>query len=169
MASITAKHVHHPRARPGFWHRRVVAPLRAELVRGARSGELAFTVAVAVACSVLPFWGLTTLFTLIVGLCLRLKQAVLQPINQLMSPVQLLLILVYVRAGEKLWGAPPIPLSVSALAHDFTADPKAFMLRFGWTGIHAATAWALSVPFILAAVFFPVRRALRLLAASLKK
>jgi len=168
MDPTTVNHAPRSPTRPGFWHRRLVEPLRAELIRGAGSGKLAFTVAVAVACSVLPFWGFTTLFTLAVGLALRLNQVILQTINQLMSPVQVLLILVYVRAGEKLWGAPPIPLSVRTLAHDFTADPKAFMLRFGWTGVHAATAWGLSVPFILAAVFFPARRALRLLAASVK-
>jgi uncharacterized protein (DUF2062 family) len=142
--------------------------LRAELVRGSGPGHLAFTVGVGVACGVLPFWGFTTAFTLIVGLCLGLNQVILQTVIQLLSPVQVVLILAYVRAGEKVWGAAPMPLSVSTLSHDFKADPRAFLLRFGWTGVHAATAWGLSVPFILTAVFFPLRRALRRLAASIK-
>ncbi len=143
-------------------------PLRAELLRGSGPGHLAFTVALGAACGVLPFFGFIAAFTLVVGLCLRRNQLIMQTISQLLSPVQVLLILVYVRAGEWIWRAPPMPLSVRTLAHDFAADPRAFMLRFGWTGVHAATAWALSVPFILAAVFFPVRRGLRRLAASIK-
>jgi hypothetical protein len=148
--------------------RRLVAPLRAELLRGSGPGHLAFTVALGTACGVLPFFGFTTSFTLVVGLCLRRNQLIMQTVNQLISPLQVVLILVYVRAGEWIWRAPPMPLSVSTLAHDFMADPRAFMLRFGWTGIHATTAWGLSVPIILPAVFFPVRRALRSLAASIK-
>ena len=35
------------------------------------------------------------------------------------------------------------------------------LMRFGWTGVHAATAWLLSVPLIVAAVYFPLRPALR--------
>jgi hypothetical protein len=63
--------------------------------------------------------------------------------------------------------ALPIPLSAATLAHDFNGDLRTFMLRFGWSGIHAATAWGLSVPVILTGVFFPLHRAFRHLAPSL--
>jgi hypothetical protein len=79
------------------------------------------------------------------------------------------MILVYVRIGEKIWGAPEMPLSVRVLAQSFTDDPGAFLRRFGWTGVHAATAWALSVPVIVAAVYFPLRGVMRRVAARRAK
>ena len=72
-----------------------------------------------------------------------------------------MLILAYVRAGEFIWRAEPMPLSVSTLVSSFRADPWAFLSRFGWTGVHAATAWLLSVPLIVAALYFSTRPAFR--------
>ncbi len=147
--------------RPSFWQRRLVAPLRAQLTQGVSPDQLALTLAVGTACSLLPFLGFTTLLNLVVGFRLRLNQPLLQTVNYLLTPVQLALILVYVRAGEWIWRANPVPLSVPTLVAAFRADPWAFLERFGLTGIHAATAWLFSVPVIVAALYFPLRPILR--------
>jgi hypothetical protein len=154
--------------RPSFWQRHVVAPLRAQLTQGVTPDKLALTFAVGTACSVLPFFGCTTLLTLVVGVWLRLNQPLLQTVNYLMSGAQLAMILVYVRAGEWLWRAPHLPLSLTQLIADFRADPRGFFARFGWTGIHAASAWLLSVPVIVAVIYFGTRPAIRRLAALRK-
>jgi hypothetical protein len=140
-----------------FWARRIVAPLRAQLTQGVTPERLAFTLSVGTACSLLPFLGFTSLLNLGVGLALRLNQPVLQTLNQLLGPGQIALILGYVRVGEWIWQAPAMPLSPATLVNTFRADPAAFLVRFGWTGVHAATAWALSVPFIIVAIYFPLR------------
>lgn len=150
--------------RPSFWQRRLIAPLRAQLTQGVTPDRLALTLAVGTACSLLPFLGFTALCNLAVGLALRLNQPILQILNQLLGPLQLALILVYVRAGEWIWRANPVPLSIPTLVAAFRADPWGFLERFGWTGVHAATAWLLSVPFIVAALYYPLRPALRRLA-----
>lgn len=143
-----------------------MAPLRAQLTQGVTPDRLALTIAVGTACSLLPFLGFTALLNLGVGLVLRLNQPILQTLNQLLGPVQLLLILVYVRAGEFLWRAAPMPLSIPTLAAAFRDDPWAFLQRFGLTGVHAATAWLLSVPIIVAALYFPLRPVLRRFASK---
>ncbi len=150
---------------PSFWQRRLVAPLRAQLTQGVTPDRLAFTIAIGTACSLLPLFGLTTLLNVAIGLWLRLNQPVLQTVNYLLTAVQLALILVYVRAGEFIWQAPPVPLSVPQLARAFHADPWAFLRHFGWTGVHAATAWLLSAPFIVAVLYFPLRPLMRRLAS----
>lgn len=150
-----------PAARPSFWQRRIVAPLRAQLTQGVTPERLALTLAVGTACSLLPFLGFTSLLNLGVGLWLRLNQPILQTLNQLLGGVQLALILVYVRAGEYLWRAPHLPLSLAQLTADFRADPSGFFVRFGWTGVHAATAWLLSVPLIVAPLYCLLRPLLR--------
>ena len=150
---------------PSFWQRRVVAPLRAQLTQGVSPDQLALTIAIGTACSVLPFLGFTTVLNLGVGLWLRLNQPVLQTVNYLLGAVQLALILVYVRAGEVIWRAPHLPLSLTQLVADFRADPWGFFARFAWTGVHAGTAWLLSVPLIVAAIYFSLRPAMRRLAA----
>lgn len=147
--------------RPSFWQRRLLGPLRAQLTQGVTPDQLALTLAIGTACSVLPFFGFTWLMNLLAGLVLRLNQPILQTLNQLLGPLQLALILVYVRAGEWLWRAEPVPLSIPTLATAFRDDPWAFLERFGWTGVHAATAWIISVPVIIAALYYPLRPVMR--------
>ncbi len=146
---------------PSFWQRRLVGPIRALLTHGVTPDKIALTFAVGTACSLLPFLGFTSLLNLGVGLWLRLNQPILQTLNQLLGPLQLALILVYVRIGERIWGAPPMPLSVSTLIHSFRENPAAFLQRFGWTGVHAATAWLLSVPLIVAGLYYALRPVMR--------
>lgn len=147
-----------------FWQRRLLGPLRAQLRQGVTPDRLAFTLAVGTACSLLPLFGFTTLLNVGVGLWLRLNQPILQTVNYLLGAAQLALILVYVRVGEFIWRAPPMPLSLTQLFQSFRADPWAFLQRFGWTGVHATTAWLLSVPLIVAAIYFPLRPVMRRLA-----
>jgi uncharacterized protein (DUF2062 family) len=153
---------------PSFWQRRVVAPLRAQLTQGVTPDQLALTLAVGTACSLLPFLGFTTLLNLGVGLWLRLNQPILQTVNYLLGGVQLALILVYVRAGELIWRAPHVPLSLRQLTADFRADPSGFFRRFAWTGVYAGTAWLISVPLIVVALYYTMRPAMRRLAALRK-
>jgi hypothetical protein len=58
-----------------------------------------------------------------------------------------------------------MPLSITQLLTEFRADPAQFFRRFGWTGVHAFTAWALTTPLLMAAIYFAARPALRRLAA----
>ena len=150
-----------PSSPPSVWQRRLIGPIRAQLTQGVTPDKLALTFAVGTACSLLPFLGFTSLLNLGVGLWLRLNQPILQTLNQILGPLQLVLILVYVRIGEKIWGAPPMPLSVSTLVHSFRDNPAAFLQRFGWTGVHAATAWLLSVPLIVGGLYFSLRPVMR--------
>jgi len=151
-------------AKESWWRRRVVAPVLAQLKQGVTPDRIALTLAVGTACSLLPFLGFTALMNLGVGLCLRLNQPILQTLNQILGPVQVVLILVYVRIGEKIWGAPEMPLSIGQLIASFKDDPGGFFVRFGWTGVHAATAWGISVPVMVAAIYFPLRVVMRRVA-----
>ena len=152
--------------KPGFWRRRLGDPILAQLTQGVTPEKLAATFAVGTACALFPFLGFTSLLNLGVGLALRMNQPILQTLNQLLGALQLVLILVYVRLGEWLWhdceNRFTIPDMLSTFHH---ASVGEFFQRFGWAGIHAFTAWLLSVPIILAAVYYPLRPALAKLAS----
>jgi len=144
--------------KPGFWQRRVVNPIKHQLTQGVTPRRVTFTLGVGTVCSVLPFLGFTTVLNLLVGLVLRLNQPILQVLNQLLSPVQLALILVYVRIGEFIWGATGAPFSVVEMVTSFARlSLIEFLQTFGWAGIHAFTAWALTAPIVFGLVYFPLR------------
>lgn len=151
---------------PG-WRRRVVAPLRALLTQGVTPDRIAFTLAIGTACSLFPFLGLTSLLNLGAGLALRLNQPLLQVLNQLLGPLQLLLILPYVRCGEWLWGAGGHRFTVAEMVAVFReAAFGEFLQQFGWAGVHAFSAWVLTAPLLVLAIHAGLRPAVRRLASK---
>ncbi len=157
-----------PAAPPGFWRRRFVQPVLNQLTQGVTPDRIAATLATGTVCSLLPFLGFTTLLNLGVGLALRMNQPILQALNQLLGPLQLALILVYVRGGELLWGHAGEGFTVGEMIREFRDRSfLEFLQQFGWAGIHAATAWALTSPLIAAVLYLASRPLLRRAAARL--
>lgn len=151
-----------------FWSRRVRDPLVALLTQGITPDRIALTLAAGTACSLFPFLGTTTALNLVVGQWLRLNHPLLQTLNYLLTPVQLGMILVYVRLGEWLWRAADGRFSVAEMFRVFRdASFTEFLHRFGWAGVHAFSAWALTTPFLVAGLYFGLRPALRRLASKL--
>ena len=149
----------------GFWQRRVVTPILALLTQGITPDKIAQTLAVGAICSLFPFLGTTWALNLVVGLWLRLNQPILQTFNQLVWPVYLPMILVYVRLGEWLWGVTDGRFDVGEMLRTFReASFGEFLERFGWAGVHAFTAWLVTAPVLFVAVYYPVRPLLRRLA-----
>lgn len=157
-----------PRVHAGFWRRRFVQPVVSQLTQGVTPDRIAATLGVGTVCSILPFLGFTTLLNLVVGLALRMNQPLLQGLNQLLTPLQLVLILAYVRAGELLWGHTGDRFTVAEMIRQFRdlSWPE-FLQQFGWAGIHAFTAWTLTAPLIALAIMLVTRPLLRRAAARL--
>lgn len=149
-------------ARRTFWQRRLADPIRAQLLQGTTADQIAAALAVGTACSLFPFLGFTSLLNLAVGVALRMNQPILQVLNQLLGPLQLALILGYVRLGEIIWGEAGDHLTLGEILRSFREmSVSDFLQRFGWAGAHAFTAWLLTSPLLVAVVYFAVRPALR--------
>lgn len=143
--------------RTAWWRRRLVEPVLRQLTQGVTPHRLALALAIGAVLAVNPFLGTTTLACVLAGLVLRLNQPALQVANVLAAPAQLALILPWVRAGEWLWGAPPMPISPTQLAAEFSDGPGKFLARFGHTGLHAASAWLLAAPLVGGVAYFLLR------------
>lgn len=151
----------------GFWRRRVVAPILAQLTQGVTPDRLALTLGLGLACGVFPFLGFTTALCAIVAAGLRLNQPVIHIVNQLLWPVQLAGIPLYVALGQNLYGAPAVPVDPAEIARIFAESQREFWTRFGLMGLHALTAWTLTVPVLVAGTFYSTRPLLRRVAARL--
>jgi uncharacterized protein (DUF2062 family) len=148
---------------PSWWQRRIVAPIARQLTQGITPARLALALAVGGVIAVNPFLGTTTVGCLAAGVLLRLNQPALQIANLLGVPFQLALIVPWVRAGEWLYGAAPMPVNPAELVGEFSAGPGRFLGRFGLTGLHAGSAWLLAVPLVVAVLFFVLHPPLKAL------
>lgn len=150
----------------GAWlARRVRDPLVTELKQGATPEGLATSAAVGAAIGLLPFLGVTTLLCFVAGRLARLNHVALQTVNYLLYPAQIALIVPFVRLGEAVTGAEPMPLSPALIATKFAASPAAFLAEFGAAGLHGALGWALVMPAAAWLLGLALRGTFRRLAA----
>lgn len=131
-----------------------------QLMQGANPHGLALSVAAGVVIGVFPIFGATTILAAAVGAALRLNQPTLQATNYLMAPFQLLLIPVFLLAGERICGAPPLTLNPATLVREFWLDIPLFFSRYGMAGLHGILAWALFAGPLGASVYFPAKSVL---------
>lgn len=140
-------------------------PLIGLLTHGASPEKLATGIAWSVVCSLFPFFGFTTGLNAGVAFWRKLNQPLMQAVNYALSPLHLIMILVYVRAGEWIWRAQGEPFLVIEMLRSFKElTLGAFLHKFAWAGVHALTAWSLSAPLLFALAYYPARAGLRRLS-----
>lgn len=126
--------------------RRVRDPLVEELRQGATPEAVSAAVAVSFALAIVPFIGLTTLLCLVAGRLFRLNHVVMQVINHTAFPLQILLIVPFVRLGETLSGARHFAFTPKAIIDEFNRSVPDFLEKFWLTGLHGLIGWAVTVP-----------------------
>ena len=177
-----------------FWRRRLSDPIKAQLTQGITPDKIALTIAIGVACGIFPFLGFATLLCFVVAWVLRLNQPIIHLVNQLLWPLHLLCIPLFVRLGELIYHAPGTGFNLHQFLHQLVEDwwphrgqhehrgrqmfyqlvedwwhhPIDFLDRFGRIGLHTLTAWALATPVIIAAIYFILRPFLRTVTAVVK-
>ena len=70
----------------------------------------------------------------------------MQAANYLAYPLQLALLIPFIRLGETLFGAPRLPLSLEVLSGALRADAWGTLHTFWTTLWHAGVAWLLTAP-----------------------
>ena len=94
-----------PEPPPRTWvQRRLLDPFMSLLKAGLSPSSLALTVGLGVAFGLAPTFGITTIVSTAVALRLRLNVAAIQLVCHLLSPVQLLLLLPFLRWGATILG-----------------------------------------------------------------
>ena len=142
---------------------RIAERIAALLRQGTSPDSLALSLAVGASLGLFPIVGATTFLCLLVGAVCGLSHPALQLANYAVAPLQIVLILAFVRLGEWLTGAPNMPLNPLEIVSLFRADPWAFLARFGLTGLRGILGWSVAAPFLgplLYAFLLPLVRGL---------
>lgn len=150
-----------------WWQRRVIAPIVAQLKQGITPQQIALTLALGAVLGIFPILGATTALCAVAGVWLRLNQPLIQLVNYLVYPVQLALLIPFYRAGERLFGAEPVPIvDIPGLLARFGADPWRFVLDYGMVGLYGIAVWSLVAVPLAALGYFLLKPALVALART---
>ncbi len=147
-----------------FWNNRIKGPIKTLLLQGVTPDKLAWSLAAGIVVGVFPALGTTTAFCAAASALFRLNPVAIQLVNWLVYPLQLLLIIPFWQWGDRLFGYPPVELSIEGLQALVSQDWGAAVVRLGWTSFRGMVVWALiSVP----TAFFLQRLLRKLLRALL--
>ena len=117
----------------GFLQRRVVQPIKSLLLQGITPEKIALSLACGAVLAVFPVLGSTTLLCAVAAILLGLNLPAIQLVNYLMYPIQLALIVPFLRAGAFLFHTKPLPFSLSQMLAMFPAATHAIhSLCFGF-------------------------------------
>jgi uncharacterized protein (DUF2062 family) len=147
-----------PEPPPRTWvQRRLVDPFMSLLKAGLSPSSLALTVGLGVAFGLAPTLGLTTIISTATALRLRLNVAAMQLVCHLLSPLQVLLLLPFLRWGATLLGQGALvaDLSVAQIKEMWATHGWQYVLHLLWRAeLGALIIWAVAaVPVVLALYF----------------
>ena len=149
-----------------FLHRRVVAPIVVLLTQGITPEKIALSLAFGIVLGIFPVLGSTTVLCAVAALIFQLNLPAIQLVNYLIYPVQLFLLVPFIRMGEKLFRVAPLPFSLAQILTMVRTDLPHAVATLWRTELHAISAWLLIGPVAICLLYFLLSRALRRVAAS---
>jgi uncharacterized protein (DUF2062 family) len=150
-----------PEPPPRTWiQRRLVDPFMSLLKAGLAPGSLALTAGLGVAFGLAPTFGITTLVSTAVALRLKLNVAAMQLVCHVLSPVQLILLLPFLRWGATLLGQgrEVAHLSMAQIRHMVKVDGWGHVLHLLWRAeLGALMIWAVAAVPVVLGLYFGLR------------
>lgn len=139
------------------------------LKEGITPQKISLAVVLGALLGIAPVLGTTIVSCTLAALAFRLNLVLIQIANNLVYPLQLLLLIPFVQAGQWLFRQPPMPLSVSQIVAMVKADFWGSVVELAGYTLHGAVAWllfcALAGPFMYFVLLFPLKKAMQKHAA----
>jgi uncharacterized protein (DUF2062 family) len=132
-------------------YRRVALPILALLRMGASPERLAWSIAIGLLIGINPILGSTTILCLALAFVFRLNVAASQIGNHIVYPLQLILIIPFIRVGSRVFHTVPMSLSANELLHAARERPLALSRQLWLWEWHAFLLW-----IVLATVTIPL-------------
>jgi uncharacterized protein (DUF2062 family) len=150
--------------------RRVVDPVLGLLRQGLSPRDLALCLALGAGVGMFPVLGVSTPALTLIALWQRLNLAAIQLVSWLVGPVQLVLIIPFMRLGEWVLGSEPQPMTIEAGMEIISQGILQAIVTMWDAIVHASVGWILIGPlaiFVLYRSLIPVlERALQTLKPS---
>jgi uncharacterized protein (DUF2062 family) len=126
--------------------------------QGTTPRKLALSFATGAVMGIFPVWGTTTILCFGLSILFRLNIAVMQLVNYLMIPLQLLLVIPFIKAGSYVFSLPPFPYTAGQLVDLFKDNFWLALKESGFAVVTGVGVWMIiAIPFfflIFYATFF---------------
>ena len=140
-----------------FLRQRLLLPIATQLRQGVSREQLALSIIIGAVIGVFPVLGATTILCTLAAVLLRLNLIAVHAVHYAATPLQLALIIPFVRVGEHIVGAPPQPLSISAGLALIDRGVLAAVMTLWDAIIHAVLGWLVLAPVLFALMHFTAK------------
>ncbi|MES2733396.1 MAG: DUF2062 domain-containing protein [Bacteroidota bacterium] len=143
----------------GFLQRHLIQPILSFLSQGVTPQKLSLTIALGVIIGMLPIFGIASLICAFLAFSLRLNMAAIQLTHYAATPLQVLLLVPFIRIGGLFFNQPPLNFSFSQLYEMFTNDVLATFQNLWFTFLLGFMGWlmvSIPVAFLLYFLTLPV-------------
>jgi len=128
------------------------------LKQGISPEKLALTCALGVIVGILPIWGITTFLCFGIAAIFRINIVMLQLVHYFVYPLQLILIIPFIKAGTFIFGVNPLPYALDELITKFSNNFWDELKQVGFAITLGVGVWAVvSVPLGLSIYFISHR------------
>jgi hypothetical protein len=125
----------------GWLKRKIVNPVLDLLRQGIAPEKIALTIALGVTLGVTPVLGSTSLLCFLAAVLLRLNLPAIQLVNYCVYPLQFLLLMPFIRAGEWMFAAPPVRITLGEILGLIREDVWNAIATLWTSTMHALAAW----------------------------
>lgn len=138
------------------FQKKLVQPVFRLLREGLTPLRISACIIVGLVISVFPMYFIPTLLSIWVSIRFKLNLPLVQSVNYLGGPLQIALFFPFIRLGERVFRAEPIPFSPPELLALIQEMGVRFVYRFSDTLVHAMTGWLITAPAVGVITFFAV-------------
>ena len=137
-----------------YFNQKFAGPLLGFLKQGITPRKLALTVALGFVIGLFPSLGITSILCILLALILRLNVPAILLINFFAYPLQLIFFIPFIKIGELIFGATPLPLSFTQIISMVEADLSNTMNILWMANVMGMFAWLiLAIPLAIILYF----------------
>lgn len=148
--------------------RRIAGPILKLLRQGLTPEKITLSIALGITLGVTPVLGSTSLLCSAAAILLRLNLPFVQAVNYLVYPLQLALLIPFIRVGEWMFGAQPIGISLARIFDLMQAGVWTAITTLWTATMHALAAWLVLGSVASMAIYALLTPVLRRLDESLR-
>ena len=148
-----------------IFYRKLIQPIIDLLRQGITPEKIALSLAIGVCLGVFPVLGSTTALCTLAAIIFRLNLPAIQLVNYFVYPLQLALLIPFIRFGEIIFRAPHVSLSLTIIFESIKRSAWQTTKTYWTSGWHAMIGWCLVGPLAIWTLYLVLTPLLRRLAS----
>ena len=115
--------------------------------------KLASGIALGFVLGIIPFVGVTTLLCAILAYLFRINMAVVQLVNYIVYPLQVILFIPFIKLGEYIFQMNPLPYPIEVIWSRLQSNFLETIGEIWWANLLGILIWLLLAPLLYMAIF----------------